>query len=211
MLVVNMDLENRKLEWHSNLEEYLKSIGEKSYGYCYLHKKAQVMYHRRHGMLELPVIIFTSILGALGVGKDSMFQNEQMASQIIGFATLAVAVISTMSSYFGYAKLSEAHKHASLNYNKIYRLVHIELSLPRNERLNASALLKIAVRDEYENLQKDSPLIPEKIIKNFKVLSKKPWYKDIAKPSEANGLESIEIYQSHQSPPPSPEHEVSVV
>ena len=206
-----MDLENRKLEWHTNLEEYLKSVGEKSYGYSYLHKKAQVMYNRRHGMLELPVIVFTSVLGALGVGKDSMFADEMLASQIIGFSTLAVAVISTMSSYFSYAKLAEAHKHASLNYNKIFRLVHIELSLPREERLNASALLKIAVRDEYENLQKESPLIPEKIIKKFKVLSKKPNYEGIAKPSEANGLEAIEIYQSHHTPPPSPDAEMTVV
>ena len=53
------------------------------------------------------------------------------------------------------------------------------------------------VRGEYENLQKDSPLIPESIIRNFKVLSRK--YENIAKPPETNGLEAIEVYHKESS------------
>jgi len=201
-----MDLENRNMKWTKNLEEYLKTIGEKSYGYSYLHKKCRLYYSNIHSRIQLPVIVLTSFLGALGVGNATIFKNhEEIASQIIGFATLSVAILSTLSTYYNFAKMSENHKHTGLKYSKIFRLIHIELSLPKTERISPQVLLKLAVRDEYEELQKTAPLIPSSVIKQFKILANKEAYLNISKPSESNGLESIEIYIT---PPPTPSPEL---
>lgn len=183
---------NKNIEWSVNLEEYFADLGEKSYCYGYLHKKAEATYTYRKNFIDLPVIVLSTIVGTLSIGNSSLFGDaEQLAGIAIGCISLFVGVLNTVGTYFGWSKRAENHRLSSIQYNKLYRFISIELSLPRKERMNCADLLKVA-RDQYERLQEVSPLIPEGILKDFKERFKD--YKDISKPSEANGLEAIVIY-----------------
>ena len=183
----------KRITWSEQLEAYFKTTGEKAYGYGLLHKQCEKLYTFRTTIIDLPVIILSTICGTLSIGNASLFgtENEKVASMAIGGLSLCVGVINTIGSYFSWAKRAEAHKISSIEYQKLFRFLSVELSLPRDERMACKDLLK-TVRETYERLQEIAPLIPQKVLIEFRKKYKK--YSNIAKPSEINGLESIMIH-----------------
>lgn len=185
----------KDIAWSRQLEEYFAELGERSQCYSWLHKQAEAKYAWLRNWIDLPVITLSTIAGTLSIGNSSIFgsENERQAGMGIGMLSLAVSVLNTVGTYFAWSKRAEAHRLSSIEYAKLFRFLTIELSLPREERMRASDLLKVS-RDNYERLAEVSPLIPRKIIEDFKRRFKS--YANVSKPSEANGLESIEIYDS---------------
>lgn len=193
---------SKTIVWSDDLENYFKSIGEKSYAYALLHKLSEKKYSSRKVYIELPVIVLTSVSGTLSISSSSLFEgDEKTASIFIGFLSLFCGVLNTVNTYFSYAKRAEGHRISNIEYNKLYRFLDIEMKLPRKQRMNPSDLLKFT-RDGYERLNEISPLIDMEIIEKFKEK-----YKDynVHKPSECNGLEEIIIYnEEDKRKPPLP-------
>lgn len=190
-----MEVGDKDIKWSSHLEHYFKEMGEKSFCYAYLHKKAEASFSYYRNFIDLPVIVLSTALGTLSIGGESVFgDNEKTASMFVGAGSIFVGVLSTIGTYFGFAKRAEAHRASHIQYSKLYRFLQIELSLPVEERMRASDLLKVS-RDNYERLQEVSPLIPHSILKRFKRrFNNNEKYDGISKPSECNGLEKVEIY-----------------
>ena len=188
-----MEISNSDIKWSSEIEMYFKDIGEKSYCYSILHKKSEQKYTKLTTMIDIPVIVLSSVLGTLSIGNSNLFgDNEEDASIYIGVGSIFVSVLNTIGTYFSFSKRAENHRLCALNYNKLYRFLNIEMSLKRDERIHPKDLLKIT-REQYERLMNDSPLIPVDIINNFKKKYSVKKYEDINKPSECNGLERIVI------------------
>lgn len=192
-----MDNTTKKIEWSENLEKYFKEMGERSYCYSYLHKKCENHFSYTTTFLDLPVIILSTIAGTLSIGGTSFWgkENEHNGSLAVGLMSLSVGVMNTINTYFGFSKRAENHRLSHIQYGKLFRFISIELSLPRNERIMPFDLLKMC-RDTYERLQEISPLIPQKILDDFK--SRFKGY-TVSKPAEANGLEEIVIYGGEKS------------
>lgn len=190
-----MSLEiGNNISWSSQIEYYLKEVAEKSHSYSYLHKKAEAKYDYSRTFIDIPSITFSTIAGTLSIGNESLFgeKNAPYSSIGIGILSLVVGVLGTIGSYFSWGKRAENHRLAHLQYGKLYRFIQIELSLPREQRIRCSDLMKI-VRETYERLQELSPLIPIKLIEDFK--TRFADYKDrVSFPTETNGLEEVEIY-----------------
>jgi hypothetical protein len=104
-----------------------------------------------------------------------------------------VSVLNTAGSYYGWAKRSEGHRISAIHYARLYRFISVELSLPRDERMQPNDFLKY-VKDQYDRLQEISPLLPPEVIAEFQ--KKFENEKDISKPEEANGLEKITVYRN---------------
>jgi hypothetical protein len=182
------------VSWNSRLEDYFCSTGEKAHCLSLLHKKAEAVYSRRRNFIDLPVIVGSAIIGFLNAGSSSMFQgNEMIASISLGVGSLVVGVLQTVNAYFQWSKRAEGHRITAIQYAKLYRFLHIEMSLPRDERMTPKELLR-HTKDAYDRLQEISPLLPPEIIVAFKREFNKPEYKDITLPEEANGLEKISVY-----------------
>jgi hypothetical protein len=81
----------------------------------------------------------------------------------------------------------------------MFRFLNIEMSLPRDQRMTPSELLKYT-KETFDRLKETSPIIPPEIISNFKKQFNKPEYNDITKPEEANGLERITVYSEATTP-----------
>jgi hypothetical protein len=184
-----------KILWSSLLEDYFKELGEKCYCYSYLHKKAEAVYSFRRTFIDLPVIVGSTLAGTLSIGNSALFgeENEQMAGVCIGALSLIVGIMNTIGSYYSWGKRAETHRLSSIEFGKLYRFLSLELSVPREQRISCSDLLKIT-RDTYERLMEVSPLIPQFILDDFKKRFADAKYEDISKPAEANGLERIDIY-----------------
>jgi hypothetical protein len=179
------------VSWTSNLEEFFASSGEKAHCLGIMHKQAEALFSHRRTLIELPVIVGSGLIGFLNAGSMSMFNDPQTSSVALGVGSLIVGMLQTINTYFNWAKTAEGHRLASIQYEKLYRFLSIEMGLPRNERMPPSDLLK-QTKETYDRLQEISPLIPAQIIKEFQARYDK--YKEISKPSEANGLEKIEVY-----------------
>lgn len=187
----------KNIKWSSVLEGFFKDMGEKSFCYGYLHKKCEAKYAGKRNFIDLPVIVLSTVAGTLSIGNSSIFgdENESVASTGIGVLSLFVSVLNTVGTYFSFAKRAEAHRQSSIQYEKLFRFLDIELSLPRVERMSPADLLKVS-RDTYERLAEVSPIIPKDILKDFKKKFKKY---NVSKPSEANGLETIDVYGNNKS------------
>jgi len=181
-----------QISWHSNLEDYFASTGEKANCLSWCHKRAEELYSKRRTYIDLPVITLSAVTGFLSVGSSTMFEGETKSSSIgLGCISLLVSVLNVMGTYFGWAKRAEGHRISSIQYSRLYRSLMVELGLPREERQAPTTLLK-HVRDQYDRLQEISPLLPPEIIKVFQ--DKFHNEKEISKPEELNGLEKITIY-----------------
>ena len=186
-----------ELSWSENLEKFFASTGEKANCLSWIHKRSEEIYAHRRTFIDLPIVVISSVTGFCSVGSSTMFEDQRMASIILGVCSLLVSVLNTTGSYFGWSKKAEGHRISSIQYARLFRFLKIEMSLPREERMTPLDLLK-HTKDQYDRLAEISPLIPPEIIREFN--SKFKEYKDISKPSEVNGLESIEIYVRSQMP-----------
>jgi len=180
------------IHWTVKLEEYFASTGEKAHCLSWVHKQSEVMYSNRRTWIDLPVIVGSGVIAFLNAGSSSMFEDPKVSSIALGVGSLAVGVLNTLGSYFGWAKRAEGHRISAIHYSKLYRFITVELSLPREERMNPHDFLKY-VKDQYDRLQEISPILPKAVISEFQRKFKS--YDDISKPEEANGLEKITIYR----------------
>lgn len=182
------------VHWNSQLERVISDEGERSLCFSWLHSKSEKRFSKLNIYISLPVIIMSTLAGSASIGSKTLFDNAEGSNIGIGIISLSVGVLNTVSSFFAWAKRSEAHRIASITYQKIYRFILIELSLPRKERMAAKDMLKV-VRDQCDRLQETSPQIPDIVIQEFKDKFGKST-PDLKKPEITNGLDPIYIYNS---------------
>jgi hypothetical protein len=191
---------DRKIKWQTKLETYFAETGEQALCYAWMHRKAEALYGTRTGWIDLPVIILGTLNGAVSVGSDTLFGTAQYASVGVGVVALLTAILTTIGSYFAWAKRAEGHRISAISYDKLHKFLSVEMSLPRNERMEADDLLKY-VKTETDRLAEISPLVPPKIIELFKMRFSCEKYAEISKPSITNGLHAIEVYKPSDATP----------
>lgn len=180
------------INWTTELEDYFVKTAERSHGLAWLHKRAESTFARKRNFIDLPVIVISSAVGFLQVGSTSMFGSDtSLASTLLGIGSLFVSVLNTTGTYFGFSKRAEGHRISAIQYNRLYRFLSVEMSLPRESRMSPRDLLKYT-RDAYDRLDEISPLVPSEIINEFQKKFGK--LNEIAKPEIANGLEKVTVY-----------------
>jgi hypothetical protein len=194
------DDDKRDITYNGALEELIASEAERCNGLSWMHGKAESFYSLRNTAVTLPTIVLSTLVGFLSGSSSSIFTEATMASIGIGSVSLFTGVLSTIGTFFSFAKKAEGHRIASIQYSKIGRFLTIELTLPRSERMIAGDLLKMT-RDAIERQLETSPPIPEEIVREFKHKFKD--VKNIAMPDVANGLHKVFINDRIvNSPPP---------
>ena len=183
----------KSIHWTEMLEEYFASTGEKAHCLSWCHKQSEAMYSNRKTWIDLPVIVISGVTGFLSAGSTTMFSDPATSSVALGVASLFVSVLNTAGSYYGWAKRAEGHRISAIHYARLYRFISVELSLPRDERLEPAQFLKY-VKDQYDRLQEISPMLPPEVIDKFQKRFGNE--KEISKPEEANGLEKITVFRN---------------
>lgn len=187
--------EQAKVEWSSQLEDILAKEGERCRGLAWLHTRAEIMTSTYNTYIQVPVIILSTLAGTASVGSSTLFgaDNAQTSGIAVGLVSIGVGILNTLGGFFAFAKRSEAHRIAHLNYGKMSSKISIELSLPRDERTPADVLLNY-IRETMERLAETTPNCPSDIIAAFNEKFKDMG--DIALPVEVNGLHKIQIYRA---------------
>ena len=181
------------IHWTEMLEEYFATTGEKAHCLAWVHKRSEAIYSVRRTYIDLPVIVGSGVIAFLNAGSQSLFADPKISSIALGIGSLFVGIVNTLGTYFGWSKRAEGHRISAIHYSRLYRFISVELSLPRDERMNPNDFLKY-VKDQYDRLQEISPMVPDIVIREFQTKFEK--IQDIAKPEEANGLEKITVFRN---------------
>lgn len=200
--------DNPEIKWNPQIEQILAKEGERALCFSWLHTQAEKVYSRYNNYITLPTIVLSTIAGTASIGSQALFGDNVVASFMIGGLSLSVGILNTISTHFGWAKRTEAHRLSAASYSKIHRFILVELSLPRKERMSAYDMLKV-MREQLDRLQETSPQIPDNVIRFFNQRFDKEETKDISKPEITNGLDPIEVYIEPPPPPPLPSSRTS--
>jgi hypothetical protein len=194
-----MDEAMGTVTWNSQLERVISDEGERCLCFSWLHSKSEKRFTRFNTLISIPVIVLSTLAGSASIGSQSLFNGAPSGNMSIGAVSLLVGVMNTVSSFFNWAKRSEAHRISAITYQKVYRFILIELALPRSERMAAKDMLKV-VRDQCDRLQETSPQIPDEVILIFKEKfgTTTP---DLKKPEITNGLDPISVYSTDAATP----------
>jgi len=154
------------ITWNDSLETLVAEEAEKCGGLSWLHSECERYFSVHTNWIALPVIILSTVNGFLSGSSQTIFSNPQTSSIGLGVVSLFTGVLSTIGSYFSWAKRTEAHRISAIQYQKIAKFLAIELSLPKSERVAAKDILKIT-REQIERLMEISPAVPELIITRY--------------------------------------------
>lgn len=177
-------------------EQLFKKAGEQAECMAILHNMSNLLFSKASVWTNVPVIVLSSVIGFLST--VDLFKDQNL---MLGVLSILVSLIKSLDNYFDYTKRSEGHRITSLNYMKIARLIEIQLTLKRDDRISADDLLSLILND-VSALRESEPQIQNSIIKQFNIRYKT----DITnKPSIVNGLTDIKVYK-----PKAVEQEVQV-
>jgi len=184
--------------WNNTQEELLKAISERSNCMRWLHTQCNIYFENTNFYLTIPNVVISTINGGFTMSLPALLPDGvsgKIATTIIGLISLLSAMLITLNQYIKSQQMMEAHRAAALSYSKLHRMISNELSLRRDQRINALDFLK-HVRLEQDRLESMSPLIQQHVIKMFNVQFKD---KNIEKPEITGDLDPVEINIKHRS------------
>jgi hypothetical protein len=178
------------ISWNDSLETLIAQEAERCTGLTWLHTECERIFSIRTNWIALPVIILSTLNGFLSGSSQVILTNATLSSIGVGAVSLFTGAISTVGTYFSWAKRTEAHRISAIQYQKLGRFLSIELTLPKKERIQAKDILKI-LREQMERLMEISPAIPEFVLEKYKIEFKD--ISGIAHPDVISGLQKVVI------------------
>lgn len=157
-----------RLIWTTQSEELLACWADIAMCYKTLHELAYRKYNETNYYFAIPIIVLSTLTGTLNVGLASYVPTDytSYAQAGIGAINIFTGILTTLSSYFRFAQLSEAHSNASVGWSKLQRNISIELRIECEFRKDADNFIKMC-RQDYDRLLEQSPMIPADIISMF--------------------------------------------
>ena len=188
---------NSFCEWTCEHEQILIEWADKAMCYRWLHSKANAMYSSLNAWYTIPVIIISTLTGTANFAQERVplaYQNYFV--MIVGGFNILAGIISTIQQFLKITQLNEAHRVSGIAWDKFYRSVKIELAKHPDERMPVLQMIKMC-KEEFDRLMETSPVIPDKIVKTFKISFNDTLNFDkIVKPEICDVLISTDTYRN---------------
>lgn len=206
---------NDDIQWTREHESILIEWADKAMCYRWLHTKSRSKFGRINTFLTIPVIIMSTLTGTANFAQDKFPEEyREYIPMAIGGINLIAGILTTIQQFLKISELNEAHRVASIAWDKFYRNTKVELAKSPKERLPVAQMIKLC-KEEFDRLMETSPPITPDIIKKFKktfsgglntnklpnILTQKQInYLDIKKPEICGSLESTSkiVYTNKQ-------------
>lgn len=204
------ELFNIDEEWKEYHENILVDWADKALCYRWLHSRSCSKYVRLRNLYTIPVIILSTLTGTANFAIARIPSEYQAYSQVaIGSLNIIAGIITTISQFLNINELSEAHRVASISWDKFYRNIRVELVKAPEDRTAVSYIIKNS-KDEYDRLIETSPRIDNNIVKKFNKVfkfnnkldnnKKTEAIKLLSKPEILDSLESTRTIVYKKSP-----------
>ena len=184
-------------EWTVEHEHILAEWADKAMCYRWLHTRANALYSSLNAWYTIPCIIISTLAGTANFAQARVpAEYQAMFTMVVGGINILGGIISTIQQFLKITQLNEAHRVSSIAWDKFYRNIKIELTKHPNERIAVSHMLKMS-KEEFDRLMETSPVIPDKIIVEFKSsFSKTDEYTVISKPEICDVLISTDKFRN---------------
>ena len=148
----------------------------------------------------------STLTGTANFAQDKIPENfRNYATMIIGGINILAGIITTIQQFLKINELNEAHRVASISWDKFYRRLKVELSKNPAERQPVLEFFNRST-DEYDRLMESSPMIDEDILTLFKTTFDGSFTKEsienefkLSKPEICDTIESVKksIYKKN--------------
>lgn len=194
---LNSIFKSKDCEWTVEHERILIEWADKAMCYRWLHSKSTSLYSSLNAWYTIPCIIISTLAGTANFAQQRVPEQYQgIFTMIVGGVNILGGIISTIQQFLKITQLNEAHRVSSIAWDKFYRNVKIELAKHPKERMHVVQMIKIC-KEEFDRLMETSPVIPDKIINQFKVSFKHNTdFDKIAKPEVCDVLVSTELFRN---------------
>ena len=188
------------IEWGEDHENILVEWADKAMCYRWLHSKCRDVYYRANTMFTIPVIIMSTIAGTANFAQKQFSESVlPYAVMGIGAINLLAGILTTIQQFLKISELNEAHRVATIAWDKFYRNIKVELSKSPNERIPVSHIIKHS-KEEYDRLMETCPQISEDVINEFKIKFSVGKLKDITSNQRSSiDMKTPEICDSLES------------
>jgi hypothetical protein len=153
-------------QWDSNSEKILKKWADKALCFKLMHERANKKYWCLNAWFNIPVIIISTITGTGNFASSAFGDYSTYAAYVIGAFNISAGILATISTYLGVAQKLEAHRFASLSWDKFSRKLQMELAKSREDRIREKEFIK-QCSEEYDRLVEISPILPNDVIRWF--------------------------------------------
>lgn len=171
--------------WKPEHNIILAEWADKAMCYRWLHFKSYNKYNSYSTWFTIPVIIISTLTGTANFAGDKI--QWAYTSSVIGAFNIIAGIISTIQHFLKVNELNEAHKFASLAWDKFYRNIKVELSKRPEDRMSAYHMLKM-YKEEYDRLMETCPVINDDIINMFKKSFKDNILSSVTKPEICDAM-----------------------
>lgn len=155
------------VEWTSDHEQILVEWADKAMCYRWLHAKAHQSFAKANAWFTIPVIIMSTTTGTANFAQDRLPEEYRgFFSMGVGAVNIFAGILTTIQQFLKIGELNEAHRVASIAWDKFYRNTKVELAKAPAERMPVMQMLKHS-KEEFDRLMETSPTISEKIIAAF--------------------------------------------
>jgi hypothetical protein len=184
-------------EWSVEHEHILAEWADKAMCYRWLHTKSNTLFSNLNAWYTIPCIIISTLAGTANFAQARVpAEYQAMFTMVVGGINILGGIISTIQQFLKITQLNEAHRVSSIAWDKFYRNIKIELTKHPNERIAVSHMLKMS-KEEFDRLMETSPIIPDKIISEFKrSFAKSEDFSLISKPEICDVLISTEKFRN---------------
>ncbi len=159
---------NENIQWTPEHEKILIEWADKAMCYRWLHSKANIMYSRLNAWYTIPVIVISTLTGTANFAQERVpleYQNYYVMA--VGAFNILAGIITTIQQFLKITQLNESHRVSGIAWDKFYRNIKIEISKHPQERIHVEHMIKMC-KEEFDRLIETSPIIPDKIITQFK-------------------------------------------
>ena len=144
--------------WNDNMENLMKSWGEKAAGLRFMHDNAAGSWKKFSNTLTLWSIGITTV--ASGVSLVAASIDNEEAKNIVLYVTGGIGIVSSLiqslKKFYNAEEKSADHNAVARQFGTFYRYMTLQMNLTREDRLPSDQLSEFALK-EYERLQQEAP------------------------------------------------------
>ena len=179
-----LDKKKLPVAWSNELEDVIKTWGERAIGNQDLHYQCVRFYKGLSHKLTIPLIFLNTITS---VTTLSAVNNKHYAYWMYaaGAINLTSAMLVGMTKYLKPEQKCSKHAASAKAYGKYYRKIMLELGTNRSARIPALEF-SAWTKKKYDHLVNEAPYIPAFIVKRYRSANPEAVLPEVASLSPAN-------------------------
>lgn len=160
----------KEIQWNPAMEQNLKSIGELSYQWRWMHLRSAKRCTMIYDILMYLSIVLGPIAGVL-TGITIFEPDSTGISVTVAAVSFIYSIMVSIVKFGKFEELSSKHLTTSGKYSALLSDIKKQLSFERDNRENSVSYLNW-VTSCYQEIQNSGPLISDKITQEYLQFSK---------------------------------------